>query len=190
MLRGQKCNIDVTGTGNTTLSSSIFVKTVGNGSLYYFVGEAINNATLVDLGKITAEIATKVDINSDRFDGAWVSKNIALAGSGGASFSSSNVVYDLSEYLPNDGYNYEVIVSSYISTAAKSGSYACVYIGSDIMTSSIYLSACITRTSSNAQTAGSVVCPVGYGRYIFVEGTSSSGSYSLYVRGYRRLGKI
>jgi hypothetical protein len=167
-----------------------FIPYVGNGSLYYYVGEAINNAQLVDLGKITAEIATKVDINSDRFDGAWVSKNIALAGSGGASFSSSNVVYDLSEYLPNDGYNYEVIVSSYISTAAKSGSYACVYIGSDIMTSSIYLSACITRTSSNAQTAGSVVCPVGYGRYIFVEGTSSSGSYSLYVRGYRRLGKI
>ena len=179
---------------NTTITGASsyfrFIPYVGNGSLYYFVGEAVNNANLVNVANVTKALANKVDINSDRFDGPWVSKHISLVGSEGASFSSSNVVYDLSEYLPNDGYNYEVIVSSYINTAAKSGSYACVYIGSDIMTSSIYLGACITRTSSNAQAAGSVVCPVGYGRYIFVQGTNASGSYSLHVNGYRRLGKI
>ena len=42
------------------IATQQIVKAIGNGSLYYFVGEAVNNANLVDLGKMSIELSNKL----------------------------------------------------------------------------------------------------------------------------------
>ena len=188
MLRGQKCNIDVTGTTNTTLSSSIFVKAVGNGSLYYYVGEAVNNAQLVNLGKITTEIATKVSRESDAFDGEWISVAYTIASD--VQISTSRVTYDITEMLPKDGYDYEVLFYGTTLSAATSGSYVNLYISTDTMMSLVGICGSRSRTNATIYNVGNGILPVSHGRYVTVDGnTTGSGTYHLYIRGYRRLGR-
>ena len=44
-----------------TSDSSIFYKAKGNGSLYYYVGETVQNANLIDAGRLGEQLANKQD---------------------------------------------------------------------------------------------------------------------------------
>ena len=44
-----------------TSDSSVFYKAKGNGSLYYYVGETVQNANLIDAGRIGEQLANKQD---------------------------------------------------------------------------------------------------------------------------------
>ena len=53
--KGQKVSI----TGTTDICR--YCKTKGNGSLYYYVGETVQNANLIDAGRIGEQLANKAD---------------------------------------------------------------------------------------------------------------------------------
>ena len=47
---------------NGTMTKFTFQKAKGNGSLYYYVGETVQNANLIDAGRIGEQLATKTDM--------------------------------------------------------------------------------------------------------------------------------
>ena len=55
----------VTATYGTTASTGIrFIYAKGNGSLYFYVGETVQNANLIDAGRIGEQLANKADIST------------------------------------------------------------------------------------------------------------------------------
>jgi hypothetical protein len=71
----------------------------GNGNLYYKVANAVTNLELLDVAKIESTKADKTAV-----DGQWVGKNAVLT----QAVSAGTTTIDMSDYLPNDGHNYEV----------------------------------------------------------------------------------
>ena len=67
--------------------------------LYFYVGETVQNANLINAGRIEEIKANKTDV-----DGRWTFKRKILS----QATALGNYTYDLSDYLPNDGYEYEV----------------------------------------------------------------------------------
>lgn len=132
--------------------------------------------------------------HTDCVDGQWTYKNTSL-GSGvtwNASSHSSAKDYSLSSYLPNDGQKYEVLIRANGTTTSTSGKFISVGIMSDIITATVYVCRCRTRTSSSQNCAGNVIIPVGTGRKITVAGAgseaSANGTYDIACMGYRRIG--
>lgn len=122
-------------------------------------------------------------------DGVWVNKNLVLANL--ISLTSSDVTFDLSDYLPKDGNIYEVLVSGNVQPLNTLNSYINLYVSSDVITKSIGI--CGNRTvvaNTIPEGAGSAIIPVGAKRTLIRAGLSSpnaKGKYSLQVRGYRKV---
>lgn len=161
----------------------------GNGSLYYYVGEAVNNAHLVNIGNITAELSNKIGPQSDKLEGHFVATPpLTIAES--QSIDTTTKIFDVSEYLPQDSYEYLVWVTGAVSTTASSSKYVNLHIGSDLM-GSTYCTLCGTtaRSAYSYVAYGSACIPVGKDRRILRYGnTSGSGTYTISLRGYRRMG--
>ena len=121
------------------------------------------------------------------FDGQWVSDYQTLVTD--VAITTTDKTYSLNNYLPQDGYNYEVLMSVYLKTGATSGDYINFYIGSDIFSRTNVASA-RTRTNSYMSAAGSTILPVGQGRTLTVlkNDSNANGTYTIYVCGYRRIG--
>ena len=51
------------------INNGVFKYHVGNGSLYYYVGETVQNANLINVGKIEEEIASLIPNNCDLISG-------------------------------------------------------------------------------------------------------------------------
>lgn len=172
--------------------------------LYYIV---VANKTKTDIEVDIDEIVTDLNGKADTdlsnlsatgqkvIDGQWVASPLTLATDVNASTTITQ--YDLSSYLPNDGYQYEVQMSFSMFTKTSSGNSISCYVGSDLIpfTTSTYADAIQigqvrTRTSSNMTTSGNCKCPVGTGRYVDIYSPSgwTNGSYSLWLNGYRRIG--
>ena len=121
--KGQKFQVYYTVAGTTNYFNFIYAQ--GNGDLYYYVGETVQNANLINAGRIEETKANKTDV-----DGQWVVKNediilnVSLNG-------STPLEIDLSDYLPNDGYDYECNISSNLASTTTSGQECIVMISSD-----------------------------------------------------------
>lgn len=134
-------------------------------------------------------------LDGQQFSGVWVPKKLTLA----TTFTmpkNSTQTYDLSEYLPKDDYQYEVMISTKCRTGETSGSSAIMNVWSDLFdatTSGQVLVLCYTNTRASSFTyaGGSGVLPIGTDRKIYVNSTSGQDYTitSLEVRAYRRLGK-
>lgn len=160
----------------------------GTGIKQYIVHDSTKQDIISDLQTIrdnASAVNEKADISS--VDGQWVNANFEIAS--GVTYTGTSVTYDLSSYLPNDGYNYEVIFSGNVTTGSATGNIARLRIRTDIVDSATFLCAIQTRSNSSVQSGGSVVLPVGSGRTVTVYQISSdTGSYYLNADGYRRLG--
>ena len=86
----------------TNMNTVLFFKLIGNGSLYFYVGETVQNANLINAGRIEEKLANYTTHNM--VDGQWTFKRQTLS----TATALGNYAYDLSDYLPNDGYDYEV----------------------------------------------------------------------------------
>ena len=140
-----------------------------------------NNLTITD-SKQPVQL-----VDTDMADGQWVSKVSRLANNTNAP-TSTNITYDLSSYLPNDGYIYEVWVTGSVTTGSTSGNYAGIDLQSDI-SGDMYLCYARTRASGTVISAGTLIIPVGNGRTLTVLASSSFvGTFNLWVKGYRRIG--
>lgn len=123
---------------------------------------------------------TSTMVSSSRFDGQWVTSTTSLS----SSTAVNTYTIDVSSYLPNDGYDYEVLIEAkpYKSTSGD----AITAIGSDILTD--YME--IGIANSNARQAFNCFSiPVGTGRAIYYQiKTNALNSSILNARAYRRLG--
>ena len=148
--------------------------------LYFKVANAVKNLELLDAGEVLESLADKVDKDSDLFNGQWVFEQMMLTNS-----TAATQTLDLSDYLPKDEYDYEVMFTVNAYTSSPSDQKKWIY--TDILPHNTDWS----DTWNNANTrhsANSFICPVGKERKVYVGG-STVESFYLYVKGYRRLGK-
>lgn len=88
------------GLGITTDPTKSGIETSDSGLyLYFYVGETVQNANLINAGRIEEIKANKKDV-----DGQWTQKIQMLS----QATAIGNYAIDLSDYLPKDGYDYEV----------------------------------------------------------------------------------
>lgn len=151
------------------------------------MGQTLTNEELTRyVGALSEDHNNKLDKSSA--DGHWVPKHLTLA-SGVTYPATDNLEYDLSSYLPNDGYNYEVIFYGHTATGATSGNYIALFIESSILIYSICLTGSQTRTASAVGGYGNGVLPIGADRKVIVDHNSGyTGTFTLQARAYRRLG--
>lgn len=166
---------DPTKSGIETSDSNLY--------LYFYVGEVAQNTNLVNAGRIEEIKANKTDV-----DGQWVGIQVTLANSVNYP-TKTDLVYDISEYLPNDGCMYEVILAGRTTTGATSGNNIKIVIDTDIIKNTSIIGGGTRANGAIANYATSIIPTRN--RLITVKadtGSSVVGTFMLYLRGYRRLG--
>ncbi len=162
-----------------------YVESTGVRSEFVVVGNYATDASGVIISAKFSNAVKLLDTNY--VCGKWVKSNISLA-QAGTYPTTDDVLYSLENYLPNDGYNYEVFLSCSCQTGTATGNYLYVTVSSSIL-GGIFICGARTRTNSNLTGAGNIVLPVGTDRTITISANSGyTGTYNLYVKGYRRLG--
>lgn len=134
-------------------------------------------------------IASGSTISVSDNDGQWVTKESALA----VELSgTSEVLYDLSDYLPKDNYSYDVILYGQIWVTGTVGNYRNLIVGTSIIP---WCAPCAARqvSSNNGSvvSAGTILIPVGTDRKLKLlsrPNDTANSKYSLYLFGYRRIG--
>lgn len=142
----------------------------------------------VDTGFVNVN-ASNLSANGKKvFDGQWVDSFSQIAQ--GATYpTSADVAYSLASYLPDDNYSYEVILSGSINTGSSSADILHLTVSSDIITGGVFICGARTRTASSFSASGNTILPVGTERKVYVKyGSGYTGTYNLYIRGYRRIG--
>lgn len=139
------------------------------------------------------------DIGGDKFDGQWVYKTkVLLNNVTMATDKAQNIVCSLKDYLPNDGYMYEVFINAWGNTGTASGNRIDVRLfasSSSIDATKVfyqYLRSVITRTNSTRYFGGSVILPILPTDQAFIvrNVTTTAGTnnkVTLNVYGYRRI---
>ena len=140
-------------------------------------------------GKIISQsLDGALNINS-MCDGGWVDLDLTLASSVTAPSSGTPLEYDLSNYLPIDGNNYEVTLTGSVTTGTTSGNMVSLRVYSNILNNYQTITTAQTRSSSSVSGGGTLTLPVGLDKKIYVSSYSgNNGTFSLFARGYRRLG--
>ena len=165
--------------------------------LYFYVGEYTQTAIEQTAGLNSELFNNKVDLNCSNisstgqkvFDGQWINASLDLATSVSYTATGTDYSYSLANYLPNDGYNYEVLFSMIADTTTTNGSYVNAYLLTDIITNHVTICRARTRTTSTVQSGGNAILVVGTSRVVYVGNpTNGSGSFNLQARAYRRIG--
>jgi len=157
--------------------------------LYYIVIATTTKTDIeVDIDEIATDLNNKADITA--VDGQWVSSYLSIA-SGVSAPTSTALSYSLANYLPNDGYIYEVMFSMVGSTSTSASSYNRGYLYSDIITSAVVVFYHRNPQGNSISTTdgGNAIIPIGLERKIYISPyANNTGTLSLYATGYRRIG--
>lgn len=168
--------------------------------LYFYVGQFSQSATEQTAGITTSQLNTKLDLDLGNLDsdgkkvldGQWVNMTGSSVASEVSANGSTDLEFNVSSILPNDGYDYEVILSCIATTGSTSGDYVPVYVYSDYFSGvGRYICACRPRTRSSLSVfgGGSIIIPVGAQRKIYlIRSTNYNGKVSIDIRGRRRIG--
>lgn len=173
---------------NSTSPVLQFVYAKGNGNLYYKVANAVTNLELLDVAKIESTKADKTAV-----DGQWVFYNTETFLFSKVNFvSNTPQSFSLADILPNDGYNYEVIINLIAYTSTTSGNTANFYATTDLCPNNQYawvLGREKTQASNRTSVAGNANIVVGNARTLIVLNSGSgNGEADITICGYRRLG--
>jgi len=143
-------------------------------------GANANTSNLADINLSNlSSTGTKV------LDGQWVAVNEWIANTA----TTTGVDYDLSDYLPNDNYNYEILLYGQVNVNVSNGSYRNLCVSSSIITSECSICAARQASSTSATSTGTLIIAIGTNRKITVtERTSDKGNYNLWFKAYRRIG--
>lgn len=133
-------------------------------------------------------------IGGNNFDGQWVYKYQSVYS--GYPSSGATLTYSLSSYLPNDGYDYEILLRGYGYTGTTSGNTIQIKVNSGSTathSSSCLLSHKITRTSNFNEGGCTAIIPIkntDKNISILFAGNyrTSSNQTSVQLFGYRRVG--
>ena len=134
-------------------------------------------------------------IGGDNFDGEWIPSRYIILN--GATLSGGSCApYSLSSYLPDDGYDYEVIFEGVSQSTATSGKVAQLTLLSGSYTTGTTgwrLGKCTARTSALVFCGGSAIIPIfASDKNISVyaqDSDSNNASSYVWATGYRRIGK-
>lgn len=135
---------------------------------------------LSDLSNVPSTVTSIPPTSLTNFDGQWV--NV-----GGNHLNTSTAVgtytADLSEILPSDGYDYELLVG--VTVNGQQSTFSATWVGSDIC-GLMQVGGC---SGSTADSINTFIIPVGQGRYLTkeVRQVAPSNCY-LTLWAYRRLG--
>ena len=159
--------------GITTLNDFRFIYAKGNGSLYFYVGAVAQNAPIVNLGRIQETYTTKSMV-----DGQVEVVNKTLVSN--VSLSNTIHTYDLSDYIPNDGFMYEIQVGVNGATPATSGVGVEIRMGTDISPLACgFVGTNTPRTAATVPIGGNINLVVGAERKLYLQNASSSSAFSL-----------
>lgn len=122
-------------------------------------------------------------------DGQIVQTTLDIITSTTSINSNETKTYDLSSYLPDDNYTYEVYYSVAGETGATSGNNVDIVV-SALLPSTNRVARARTRASSSVTWCGSGTIPItGANRNISVTNLGSAGSINFFrVLAYRRIG--
>lgn len=121
-------------------------------------------------------------------DGQWVDLGRITIVDSVSPTGTTVLSYVLSD-VPDDGYEYEVLISGIAQTTATSGSACHIYIYSDKFSGICCLCRLIARTASKNFGGGNAILPLTTSRKIYLFRSSGyTGSITLYLHGYRRIG--
>lgn len=130
----------------------------------------------------------KINEIIDGLDGQWTPSHLEICEDRAAQTTDKS--WSLSSYLPNDGFNYEVLFTVAVTTGTTSGDRSSVYLETPLIYGSITVLSINTRTNSSMKNYAAAIIPINTNRKITVRGVEgNTGTYSLRARGYRRLGK-
>lgn len=179
----QQTDTAVTHTANTAVGSStkpIYISSTGAATASASTVGGSSTPVYLNAGTITS---TGLSIASSRFDGQWVLSQHNLE----AVTSKSSTVIPLSSYLPNDNYDYEVMIyaaAHYNSTAGAIGvGTVAKPLDNDNFSFRGYL------RSNATEWADTVILPVLHtNRNIYSQRQMAVASMGVAMRGYRRIG--
>ncbi len=179
-------NINYNLTGITHKFRFIYAK--GNGNLYYYVGDTLQNADLINIARMQEQKADKSEI-----DGKWNENQFVLAENlqiTSASTYQNVKSYDLSSFLPQDNNQYEVLVQGVGITNSVAGNYV------DIRTYSVDeindYSLVFIQTPTNYKLQGKNTTPVivGPNKVLkIIYRCNNTSIVSVSIKGYRKLGQ-
>ena len=154
--------------------------TVPSQGTMYVISDAPEIGLNVDLSNLSSA-GNKV------IDGQWVYSSTTLINNQTAPTTDFDV--DLSTYLPDDNYIYEVLFCGYCSTGTTSGNIHQLRLSSSIVQTVVQLAYAITRADNYSTGGGNCILPISADKKVIVRGYSNNtGNYTLYARGYRRIG--
>lgn len=175
--QGVSVTTDPTKSGIETSDSDLY--------LYFYVGETVQNANLVNIGRIQETYTTKSMV-----DGQWVSfPEIIEVGS---PKSLGAYTFDISNYLPNDGYIYDVFLECGGKLSKGGTGTIAMNVSSSVIPHNCKIAQMNGDDSANQFDGVAISLPIGTDRVLTVELAGSSGvtlteSY-VYLYAYRRLG--
>lgn len=166
--------------------------------LYYVVIATIAKTDIqVDIDEIATDLNGKADTDLSNIsstgkniiDGKWVSHSATIT-SGTSAPTSANLTYNLSSHLPNDEQTYEVLFSMYGQSSASSNVYTVGSLSSSLVPSTrVYTARAATGATVATMGGGNAIIPIGTDRKVYVDYvTSNTGTFTLIMRAYRRLG--
>ncbi len=139
------------------------------------------------------DVITRIDDTNTQLNnktyGSWVNSYTTIAGDQEVP-TTNNIAYNLSNYLPNDGNKYEVIVVASYRTTAQSGKVINVDLRSDIITSNVCVGRVRTYTNNSAYGSGCAIMPIGTGRKLYMAANTSNnagGNFSLLLVAYKKI---
>ena len=141
------------------------------------------NGTVVDLLNPTA------NLDNTKFDGQWVNSNLRIANQ--VTAPTADVDYDLSNYLPNDGHDYEVAFNVSGFTTSTSSANIVIRLGSPIFGDINVGRARVPNNSTVSMPAeGTGILPIpASDKRVILRGISNNiGNVTIDALGYRRIG--
>lgn len=137
-----------------------------------------------------------IQFGGDNFDGQWYSYNdteINLLSSASLNATTKTSV-DISSYIPNDGYAYELLIRGYCRTSTTSGNNVFIRVGTVDTTGgdNPILMRGITRTASYRNVFGNMLLPISSSErkiYIYNAGNAAATTMTIQITGIKRVGK-
>lgn len=170
--------------GNNLISGhQVLYSTTGNNTDGAMTQDAttseLNNKANINLSNLTATSSTN-------FDGQWVKYNQTVMN--GVSLNGSTALtYTLP--LPNDGHEYEVLLSGTVVTGTTAGNAALINLSTDVIDTVCMCWNTNRVANGSVRAGGSVIVPVPTNHKIYIaRGTDFHGTANLVMRAYRRIG--
>jgi hypothetical protein len=190
-------NVDTSGTTTLAIDAyrnyGYYPEGMESTGLKLIIDSSGNKTATIDTGTFSRTDGTNTykildESDNTKFDGQFTNAYLELANSVVFDAKESKS-YSLSAYLPNDNYNYKIILSGTVASSSTSGQTLDFRITTDLITNPFWLARLRPITSSSLFGSYTFEVPVGTNRTInIVNGGSPSTLDSLRVYGYRRIG--